>query len=127
MPRGAPAEEARSCFRRTAPCAPLLGRLGHGGAIRGAAALALATVFALTAVVAGLAASLALAIVLAFARVLGGGRVHPFVPLAGVDELGRSRLHGGLGGRVRRHRGSTDQAGESRRQEHCIQLVLHGE
>ena len=86
------------------------------GAVGGAAALALATVLALAAVVAGLAATLAGTVVLAFTGVLGG-------VLSGVAQAGLGRGHlvsRAVVGRLGRYGGSTDQAGESRRQKQCI-------
>ena len=96
--------------------------LRHLGAVGGAAALAFAAVLALAAVVAGLAAALAFAVVLAFTGVLSR------LVLIDVLQACLGSLDRGLGGVGRCsmcNRGSANQAGESSRQQHCIELVLH--
>jgi len=96
--------------------------LGWLRAVCRAAALALAGVLALAALVAGRAATGALAIVFAFTRVLGRRRL----VLARIHQARRRSgdtcraVGGGLG----RYGGSTDQAGERRRQKQCIELIL---
>src|SRR4051812_44874653 len=98
-----------------------LDRLGHRRAIGRTAALALAAVLAFAAVVAGFAAALALAIVLAFTAVLGRlvrtGQPDPSLRRLDAGAIGTVR------GRLGRYGGSTDQAGERRRQKHCIQFA----
>jgi len=98
--------------------------LGGSRTVGGAAAFALAGVFALASLVAGLAAALTLAVVFALTGVLGG--IVGDVAQASLDSFGRTDLGGGrLGGRLGRYGGSADQAGESCRQKQCIQWVLH--
>ena len=96
--------------------------LGHLGAVSSAAALALAAILGFAAIVAGFAAALTLAVILAFTGVLCR------LVLIDVLQAGLGGLDGSLG-RVGRggmcNRGSTNQTGESSRQQHCIQLVLH--
>jgi hypothetical protein len=94
------------------------------GAVGGASAFALATVLALAAVVAALAAALAFAVILAFTGVLGSILVLGRIAQASFCCLGSVDL-GGVLSSVSGNGGSADEAGESRRQEKCIQLVLH--
>ena len=111
-----------ACRTPVADFEVLLDGLGHLGAVCGASALAFAAVLALAAVVAGFAAALAFTVVLPFTGVLGG------LVSACVLQSGFGSLDGGLGGAGRCsmcNRGSANQAGESSRQQHCVQLVLH--
>ena len=92
------------------------------GTVGGAAALALAAVLALATLIAGFAAARTLAIVLAFTGVF---RRRSLIQ-AGEAQAGlrHGNLVRALGGRLGRYGGSADQAGESRRQKQCIDLIL---
>src|SRR5580698_756850 len=92
------------------------------GAIGGASALALAGVLALAALVAGGAAAGSLAAVFAFTGMLRGR----LLVVRGVEQAGRSGGNAcrAICGRLGRYGGSADQAGERRRQEQCIELIL---
>jgi hypothetical protein len=99
-----------------------LDSLGWLGAVRGATALALAAVLALAALVASRTAAGAFTAVLALTGVFCRGvRVLRGIKQAGC---GAGSLRRTVGGRLGRYRGSTDQAGERRRQKQCIHLIL---